>query len=176
MTTNYPTFELVVFPESAEIRPLLDRFPDAQDALFVSGVPKEFIYHCYHADEALNLIQADRGRLIRFASAGLADAICGDPGTGEVVYVVNVRGAPTSFVNSSLPQFTRTVKAVVERFPYYGRDASDDEIDSASQSLQSIIHNIDPAAMIPDRYWSTFIDDVEIGDLSTEDVLAEDEE
>lgn len=44
---------------------LLDRFPDAQDALFVSGVPKEFIYHRYHADQALNLIQADPGRLSR---------------------------------------------------------------------------------------------------------------
>jgi hypothetical protein len=175
MTTSYPTFEPVVFCESAEIRARLDRLPEAQDALFVSGLPKEFFYHDYHADDALALVQTDRGRLIRFASSGLADAIGIDPRTGEVVYVVNVRGAPTGFVNSSLPQFTRTVKEVIERFPYYAAHAPDDEIESASNSLQSIIRSIDPTALVPGRFWSTFIADVEIGDLSTEDVLAADD-
>jgi SUKH-4 immunity protein len=165
---NYPTFEPVAFPESAEIRAMLHRFPEAQEALFVSGVAKEFDYGNYHADNGLSLIGSDRGRLVRFASGGLADAIGIDPDTGGVVYVVNVQEAPTAFVNSSLPQFTRTLKAIIERFPYYDRSASDEEIDSVSHSLESIINNIDPPALLDNRYWSTFISDCEIGDLATE--------
>ena len=34
-----------------------------------------------------------------------------------------------------------------------------------------MIRDIDSLAMISDRYWSTFVDDMLIGDWATEDVL-----
>jgi hypothetical protein len=42
-------------------------------------------------------------------------------------------------------------------------------IDTADD-LVAIIGGIDPSAVMPDRYWPTFIDDVWIRDLSTEAV------
>jgi SUKH-4 immunity protein len=174
MTMRYPTLELVIFPDDTKIRTPLHRLPEVRDALFVTGIPKEFAYHDYKADDVLTfVVHGGRGRLIRFGSSELTDAVCVDPSTGEVVVVIHFPAAPPGFVNSSMPQFTRTMSEVIERFPYYSADASDEEIASASQSLQTIIRNIDPPALIPGRYWSTFIADVEIGDLSTEDVLAE---
>jgi SUKH-4 immunity protein len=173
MTTRYPNVDLVVFPEDSKMRALLGRLPEAQDALFVTGIPKEFFYHEYKADDVLTfVVHGGRGRLIRFGSSELTDAVCVDPNTGEVVVVIHAPAATPGFVNSSVPQFTRTMSEVIERFPYYSADATDEEIASASESLQTIIRNIDPPALIPGRYWSTFIADVEIGDLSTEGVLA----
>jgi hypothetical protein len=64
------------------------------------------------------------------------------------------------------------VKAAIDRFPYYDNDASDEEINATAEELQAIIGSIDPEAIVPDRYWSAFIDDARIGDLSTEGILS----
>jgi hypothetical protein len=95
-----------------------------------------------------------------------------DLATGEVIEVINLAGAPLLFVNSSIDRFTHVVKGVMARFPYYAASADDADWQAASRDLTAIIGQIDPPAVVPDRYWSTFLDDVEMGDLSTEAVEA----
>ena len=92
MTSRYPNLDLAVFPEDTKIRTLLRRLPEAQDALFVTGMPKEFFYHEYKADDVLTfVVHGGRGRLIRFGSSQLIDAVCIDPSTGEVVSLSTFR-------------------------------------------------------------------------------------
>lgn len=76
------------------------------------------------------------------------------------------------FVNTSIGQFTQTVQAVIGRFPYYDQGGDDEIMHAAAADLRDIVRRIDPAAAVPDRYWSTFADDAENGDLSTEEILA----
>jgi hypothetical protein len=97
--------------------------------------------------------------------------MCVDVTTGRVVEIINSPAAKPLFVNTSIEQFTRTVKVLVDRFPYYGQEAPDYEIDQVADELQDLITRIDPEASLPDRYWSTFVDDARIGDLSTEAIL-----
>jgi hypothetical protein len=54
------------------------------------------------------------------------------------------------------------------RFPYYDEDAEFDEIDAVARDLADLIRGIDPEAMADDRFWSTFVDDVEMGDFATQ--------
>lgn len=89
-----------------------------------------------------------------------------------MVDVINARGLPLLFINTSIEKFVLTVKAVIDRFPYYEEDAADEEVEAAAADVRAIIERIDPAAVVPDRYWSTFVDDMEMRDLSTEEVLA----
>jgi hypothetical protein len=136
-------------------------------------VPKNFIGRRYTADSSLILLERQGDEtILRFGSSGLSDAIGVDLSTGHVIEVLNARGSPLLFVNTSIEQFKQTIKAVVDRFPYYGQDATNEEIEAAAADLRDIIRRIDSAAIIPDRYWSTFADDVELGDLSTEAILA----
>ena len=72
------------------------------------------------------------------------------------------------FVNSSIAAFTATVRAVLERFPYYDEDAEFDGIHAVARDLADLIRGIDPEAMADDRFWSTFVDDVEMGDFATQ--------
>jgi hypothetical protein len=72
------------------------------------------------------------------------------------------------FVNSSIAAFTETVRVVLERFPYYDEDAELDEVHAAARDLADLIRRIDPKAMRVDRFWSTLVDDVEMGDFATQ--------
>jgi hypothetical protein len=144
--------------------------------LFVDGVPKRFIGRRYTADSSVALLdRQDHKPILRFGSTGLSGAIGVDLATGHIVEVIDVPDSPLLFVNTSIEQFTQTVKAVIDRFPYYEEGAAEEEIQGVASELLEKIRNIDPAAAVPDRYWSTFVDDVEIGDLSTEAILAIDE-
>lgn len=141
--------------------------------MFIDGVPACFIGRMYSADSGVSILErAGDEPILRFGSSGLSDAIGVDLATGQVVDVINARGCPLLFVNASVEQFTRTVRTLIERFPYYDRDASDAEMETVANELLEIVRRIDPEAAIPDRYWSTFVDDVAIGDLSTEAVLS----
>lgn len=176
MSTSDLSFELYVFDESKEeVAPLIRPLPSIWRALFVAGVPKSFIGRRYTVNAGLSLLMSKNDEpLVRFGSTGLVGSICVDIATGKVVEVINagVPSSPMLFVNTSLTQFTQTVKAIIDRFPYYGQEATDDEIDLVASELLDVVRNIDPEAAVPDRYWSTFVDDVQIGDLSTEAVLA----
>ncbi len=84
------------------------------------GVPKSWSYAGYAALRELQLVDVPPlGRLIRFAISGPRASLLVEPALGEVLFVVNVRDATPSFVNSSLAQFTATARAVVDRYPYY---------------------------------------------------------
>jgi len=168
-----PQYESRVFPGPGALSELLRPWPSVRRALFADGVPKSFFGHRYRADPDVTLLDRPDGRaIVRFGSSGLADAIGIDLATGHVVEQINAPGLPLPFVNTSIGQFTQTVKAVIDRFPYYGQDADDTEMQAAAADLRDIIRRIDPAAIVPDRYWSTLADDAENGDLSTGEVLA----
>ena len=150
---------------------MLEARPDVQRALFDEGVPEGFIGRRYQAAEALAVIADEHRRsLIRFGSTGLGASVCVDPASGEVVEMMSVPAAAPLFINASLDQFARTIRALATRFPYYAEAADEGEIQAASDDLSRIIGEIDSSALLPDRYWSTFIDDVRFGDLSTEAV------
>jgi hypothetical protein len=94
------------------------------------------------------------------------DPVCVDPTTGQVLEIT--RQGTVLFVNSSIAAFTETVRAVLERFPYYDEDAEFDEIHAVARDLADLIHGINPEAMADDGFWSTFVDDVEMGDFATQ--------
>jgi hypothetical protein len=167
------TYQSHVFAEPPALRDLLQRAPSVRRALFVDGVPKGFIGRRYTADSSVALLEQEgREQILRFGSSGLSDAIGVDLVTGHVVEIIDVRAFASLFVNTSIEQFTQTVKAIIDRFPYYDRDTTDEEIQAIASELLHTIRSIDSEAAVPDRYWSTFVDDVEIGDLSTEAILA----
>lgn len=166
-------YESHVFAEPKELQDLLQSSPSVRHALFIDGVPKNFIGPRYKADSDVTILERQDGDVIlRFGSSGLADAIGVHIATGNVVEVINVRDLPLLFVNTSIERFTLTVKAAIDRFPYYEEDATDEEVEAAAVDMREIIERIDPAAVVPDRYWSTFVDDMEMRDLSTREVLA----
>lgn len=141
--------------------------------MFTDEVPKSFIGRRYTADSDVSLLDREGHQtILRFGTSGFSDAIGLDLATGNVIEILTVADFAPVFVNKSTEKFTLTVKAVIDRFPYYGQDATDEEIQDVARELRDIIKHIDSEATVPDRYWSTFIDDVEIGDLSTEAILA----
>jgi hypothetical protein len=172
MSSRHLRYESHVFTEPTALKDLLQHLPSVRRALFIDGVPKKFIAHRYRADSDVTLLrrQGDDA-VLRFGSSGLSDAIGVHLATGNVVEEVNARGFPLCFVNTSIEKFVLTAKAVIDRFPYHDQDATDGEIEVAAADLRDIIRHIDPPAMVPDRYWSTFADDVENGDMSTEEIL-----
>jgi hypothetical protein len=107
-------------------------------------------------------------RLLGFASTGFRGVIALDVETGKVVEFHGE--GPVTFVNTSLERFVATARAVHDRFPFYARGASDDDMDAAADDLLRVIGAIDPPAARVDQFWSTLVDDVRMGDFSTEDV------
>jgi hypothetical protein len=61
---------------------------------------------------------------------------------------------------------------MIEQFPYYSKDVEYEEINLVSEQLLEIIRSIDAEAAKPDRYWLTFVDDVQMDDFNTEAVMA----
>ena len=173
MSQPHLQFELRVFTEPEALGNLLEKYPSVRRALFLDGVPREFIAPRYAADSSVTLLGHEGGEpLLRFGSGELSDAIAVDLVTGHVIEIVDPPGDATLFVNTSVEKFTQTVKAVIDQFPYYDTDASDEEIRTASDQVLDAVKKIDPEAAVPDRYWSTFVDDMRNGDLSTEEILA----
>jgi len=164
-----PRCELVVYPASS----LPDSIPALHPAVVLmltrEGVPKSWFYAGYAAVSELHLVDVPPlGRLIRLASAGLGASLLVEPALGEVLFLVNGRGATPTFVNSSLAQFTATVRAVVDRYPYYTLTSSIDEVLGAAAQVAAIVESIDPAALGTDLYWATFVDDMRAGAFASE--------
>jgi len=173
MNSHRLSYQSQVFGESSTIGRLIENFPAIRHALFVEGVPKGFIGRRYTADSRLTSLETEgHSRVLRFGSSGLTGVVGIELSSGHVVEIVKPQHPVSLFVNTSIVQFTETVKAVINRFPYYDSDSDEEEIGSVAHELMEIIGRIDPEAVVPDRYWSTFIDDIEIGDLSTEAILA----
>ena len=164
-------FELVTFPPSAEAEALPRGRPEDLQALYETGVPKRFVGAGYTANPTLSLrTGSDGGTLISFGSTLLDGAMCIDPLTGGVVQLVG-KSSNRLFVNSTLASFTRVVREVSKAFPFYPDDASTEEINAAAQAVSEIVRKVDSDALVPDRYWSTLIDDMRMGDWGTEALL-----
>lgn len=169
-----PRCELVVFPATGLPASVAHAGPEVVRALTREGVPKTWFYAGYHAARELRAVDVPPlGRLIRFASSGLGASLLVEPVLGEVLFLVTVRGATPSFVSSSLAQFTATARAVVDRYPYYSLTSTADEVIDATADVERIIAAIDPPAMKPDLYWSTFTDDMRAGAFASELLTAD---
>jgi hypothetical protein len=174
VTLSAPRFGVHVFTEPVKLRDLLLGYPSVRTALFIDGVPDGFIGRRYTVDSEVAAINLDeRGVVLRFGSTGISGIIGIEIETGRVVECPAGPRFNMCLVNASVGQFTRTVKELIERFPYYDQEASDEEIETVAYELRDIIGNIDPGATAPENYWSTFIEDVLNGDMSNEDVVAE---
>lgn len=171
MSGRGPVFAPAVFTGQQETGGLLEHSPSVQRALFADGVPKTFIGRRYRADPHLSRLEREGRSFLRFGSSGLSDAVCVELPVGHVVVVIGAPGFHLQFVNTSIGQFTKTVEAVIGRFPFYDTDSDDEEIQAVGDELLEIIRSIDDAAAVPDRYWSAFVDDVQMGDLTTEAIL-----
>jgi hypothetical protein len=98
-------------------------------------------------------------------AGSLDDAMCIDPTTGAVWEPLNRPVPRRLFVSSSLSQFADTVEAVAAMFPFYDGPDDGQAADQAAHDLGVLIEGIDVEAVVPDRFWSTFLDDVAIGDF-----------
>ena len=173
MPTWPPRCELVVFP-AASLPRSVAADPAVVRALTRDGVPKAWFYAGYASARELRAIEVPPlGKLIRFASSGLGASLLVEPVLGEVLFLVSVRGAVPSFVNSSLAQFTACARAVVDRYPYYSLGSRVDEVLAAAASVAAIIERIDPPALATDLYWATFVDDMRAGAFASEVLTGE---
>ena len=169
-----PRCELVVFRDS-DLPRSVER-PDAATvrALTRDGVPRAWFYAGYAASRELRAVDVPPlGRLIRFASSGLGASLLVEPALGEVLFMVNVRGAVPSFVNSSLAQFTAVARAVVDCYPYYSLTSTAEQVIAAADEVAAIIEAIDAPALRPDLYWATFVDDMRAGAFASEVLTGE---
>ena len=141
------------------------------DVLFESGVPQDFLGRMFRVDDEVAMVHSERGAILRFGTTGQSAAVGVVMDTGLVVEVLETPDARELFINSSLRMFVDTVEGVAERFPFYDTDDEEDEVQSASDDVLELVRRIDPPAAEPDRYWSTLVDDMRIGDLTTEAVL-----
>jgi SUKH-4 immunity protein len=170
---EHPRFETRVFARSPEVGELVADLPSVRRALFDDGVPKGFFGRRYSADPDLTILAWEgHAPVVRFGTSGLAGMIGIDSASGKVIRVIDVPCKPTILVNTTVALFTLTVRALIERFPYYAKDADDEEIDSVAEELREIIRSIDAEAAVPGSYWPAFVDDVQMGDFNTEDILA----
>ncbi|MDX6683758.1 MAG: hypothetical protein QOG94_3797 [Solirubrobacteraceae bacterium] len=164
-----PRCELVVYRAGDLPRSIPRPDPATVRALTRDGVPKAWFYAGYAASRELRVVDVPPlGRLLRFASSGLGASLLVEPALGEVLFMVNVRGAVPSFVNSSLAQFTAVARAVVDRYPYYTLSSGVDEVVAAADDVAAIVEAIDAPALRPDLYWSTFVDDMRAGAFASE--------
>lgn len=189
-----PQFEMVTFAKQANI-------PNGWDSELLSkGAPKA-LFGRYEAADKLTLLHVPGyGPLVCFGTTMLTNHVCLDPATGAVLeteYQPPETGRPESdiqgqpgFANSSLDQFIATVRAVLSRFPFdrgaASRDVSESgteecafdtyhsDWDQAVDDMMETVQAIDPAA-VSDEYtfWRTFLDDVQMGDFSTELLLSD---
>ncbi|MEV4806622.1 SUKH-4 family immunity protein [Nonomuraea sp. NPDC049421] len=139
----------------------------------MTGIPSGMLGGEYEAAEHLTLMEVPgRGGLIRFGETKNGD-ICIDPSTGEVLEVIGQKRDCARLANTNIHLFIESVKAVLDRFPFYSVGSDLDSRVIVANDLTELIRAIDSFAVYQDSFWSTFIDDVEIGDYATEEVLEE---
>jgi len=162
-----------VFTETLEIAKLLGGLPSARSALFEIGIPQSLLGGRYTAYTEPSVLPRDgHPPVVCFGSSGPFVTIGIDTENGNVVYVLDVPEKPVNLVNATAILFTQTVQALIGRFPYHAKDAENQELDAVSAELREIIRSIDPEAAVLGRYWPSFVDDVQMGDFNTEDILA----
>src|SRR5262249_41720079 len=154
--------------------------------LLERGAPKSVLGGLYRAMPDLQLLEhPEAGRLVWFGRDASNGRICLDPRTGRIVYVIYMTrgtfdGQPhwigsAGLVNSSIEQFSASVRAILKRFPFdtvslRGDDLSESEhdqlwaeFDRAIEELEQTLGEIDHAAVAdPDCYWMSFLADVQM--------------
>ena len=178
MTDSWPRYEPVTFSIGVNVS------REDLDTLNRALLPKRALGVGDALEEPVGIDVPGRGYLIRFAHGGF-HSYCFDPATGEVLELSDWPGMEPYLVNTTLDQFTRTVKAVTGAFPYYDdmpiavddveADARIAERVATAARIGDLLREIDPVAMAPDGFWDNFLVDVGMGDYSTEDVLREDD-
>ena len=165
-------FELVTFGPSPHVDALLSQRPDDLRSLHADGVPKGFPKAHYRTLPSLSITQDRAGQgMVRFGSTVMDGSMALDPESGEVFELIG-RTALRLFVNANLRAFTATVHQVSEAFPFYPDGATREQINSAVDATSKLIQEIDDQAIRPhDAYWSSFLDDMSMGDWATGAVL-----
>ena len=183
---HWPRFELVTYAEPTGIHHGWDR------DLTTLGVPKS-IMGSYKAMSQLELIEHPTlGPIVCFATVGRRGAVCLHPATGSIHHLTGARSGQERFVNTTLAKFNESVRAVINRFPFDQDRLNDtpihdesgqwppsstdqrDDVDwiTVGEKLRELLRRIDPASVAdPNNYWSGFVDDVEMGNYSTDAVL-----
>jgi len=161
-----PYFELVDITSPSEVT---SRVPEE---LRVLRVPKALIGRSYTANQNAQVVEQNSATLICFGTSGLSERICISIDNGRIVQLGHSATPEQRFVNSSLTQFANCVGYVIDRFPFYASGSEVQVREAVSAELATLIRGVDATALEPDSFWSTFIEDVEIGDYSTEDVVS----
>lgn len=134
-------------------------------------VPVSMIGAEYRAVSALTRVASrGHGNLVKFGSTGLFGSVLLDTATGAVVECGRDANH-VSLVSSSLPDFIAVVRAVIGLFPFCGSDGDDGDWVAAARSVEGIVRTLDQGSFIRDGFWDTLVNDIEIGDYSTGDVL-----
>ncbi|MFE7114850.1 SUKH-4 family immunity protein [Streptomyces sp. NPDC057654] len=162
---NWPTFSMVQIHGSGA------EDPDWEGPDLMIEAPAEMVGYRYEAADALTKVSGTgHGGFVRFGSNGVFGSTLLNTVTGEVVQ--HVPGADQlRLMNSSLPAFTEIVRAFFERFPFYGSDSDESEFKTAAADVERIVREIDPSAFIQDGFWATLVDDINMGDFSTEEII-----
>lgn len=162
---NWPRFLLVEICRRPEVAVWPNHVPD------VLSVPAAIIGEEYHASSHLEMVSLPGvGELVQFGASGSNFGLFLRVSDGVIVQW-NGDAEEVIYVNSSLQAFVSCVREVIERFPFYAREGSDEEVDGAAESIGQLISSIDREAMTDDSFWETFMRDVENGDYATEDVV-----
>jgi SUKH-4 immunity protein len=145
------------------------------DVLARTEVPKCFVGARYFATPDLSWVDGPGGeRLVRFGRmpAFVEGWMCIDPESGHVLEIMDPEHPVLRLANSSIGHFSDCVRGVIDLFPYYHREDYDD-FEAVGEKIAARLNDIDPAALSDkDGFWRTFVDDVQIGDFSVEEVMS----
>jgi SUKH-4 immunity protein len=163
MSARVPIFELVQISvegtedEKRAAMQLIDR-----------GFPRNLIGREYSLLPSARVIESEGRRFIWFANCSSTVKMCVAIQDGAVVTVSKTGNQRVRRVNSSLDQFSTSVKKVISRFPFYSEGVDPAEFEEVANELESILLEIDSSSIMDDGFWSTFIEDVRVGDYATE--------
>jgi hypothetical protein len=163
---SWPVFELVRPDAAPDVpAPVAERLADP-------GVPKGLLGHEYQALASAVLLPNTPGPLVAFGSCGLWGRICVHAGTFAVVHVAEPDATTTNPVNGDLDLFTESIRAMIDRFPFHDEDAELEDRERVAAELRAVLHAIDGSAVeAANGFWTTFLDDVTIGDYATEEIV-----
>lgn len=164
-SASWPRLRWVTFPQFDGMSPGIN------EVFARPGIPAGMLGGEYAAAGELSVMEIPgREPLVRFGETKSGD-ICVDPNSGEVFEVTGKFRTRACMANASICQFVQSVQVVIKAFPFYSMESDLDERIVVASKLTEAIRRVDSSAIYPDSFWSTFIDDVEIGDYATEEVL-----
>jgi hypothetical protein len=161
MSSDFPTYSTVVLHAAGD-----SLGPDVVNL----EVPTASVGYSYQVAESLEAFIISDVRFLRFGYTGMFGSILLNAATGEVVQSGRDLDE-VSLVNTSVEKFSKCVKAVISRFPFYFGDASDDEWESAAADVAQIVRDIDSRAYFEGGYWHEMTSDIGMGDYATEDAV-----